>query len=518
MKKVHEFPHPDDLLPSIPLVNGTTKNLPPVPSLHHSQRFNPPSAPGSSSSCTESLPEHLHPSTLHHGLDSRISPSYHLAPEYDTVIEQATNYAFKRRSGVCCETKGNNFHGSTCQHHLGLGETYTHGHGEALACSQPEIPQGCYEQTQACQAYTPSYLRRPLLHLAHSQPVPAGRPDFARGPPDTEPPIKSLSHNDKASDFLTTPTLPHTLSTPELPLNPQQYAEVAVMLRNHLSRPPPPYTAPRPAASTPDLANPTSPGVLNEQACRRLKWPTTAQSLLEIREEAIFRPPSELYQESSTGSTRQKGSAIHKRYSLEVGTCGTPDKSKNHWSLLNEMNYLSLHDCASSVLTLDAIGLSSSSNGQPSCNSVNGEAHEVHKAKGLPVLELVGYPEGLPHSQKLQAMLSRISRPPSKEQILGNGQTPTHHLGMQTRVTSCSPTTLEARESERHIINGGLLAPCISEPDLSMAVKARPHLHSPRERPVSEMVSLQDAFVERELAFRVSFVGIIVFRPLFYLG
>ena len=142
----------------------------------------------------------------------------------------------------------------------------------------------------------------------------------------------------------------------------------------------------------------------------------------------------------------------------------------------------------------------------------------MHKAKGLPVLELVGYPEGLPHSQKLQAMLSRISRPPSKEQILGNGQTPTHHLGMQTRVTSCSPTTLEARESERRVINGGLLAPCISEPDLSMAVKARPHLHSPRERPVSEMVSLQDAFVERELAFRVSFVGIIVFRPLFYLG
>uniref|UniRef100_UPI00358FD1D7 tyrosine-protein phosphatase non-receptor type 14-like isoform X2 n=1 Tax=Myxine glutinosa TaxID=7769 RepID=UPI00358FD1D7 len=502
VKKVHEFLHPEGLLPSIPLVNGTAKDLAPAPSLRHSQRFDPPSAPGSSSSCTESLPEHLHPSTLCHGLDSQISPSYRLAPEYDTVIEQATNYAFNRRSGGSCEPKGNNFHGPTCKHHLGLDEAYTYGHGDALACSQPEIPQGCCEQTQACPAYTPSYLRRPLLHLAHSQPVPAGRPDFARGPPNTEPPINSLSHNDKASDFLTTPSLPHTLSTPELPLNPQQYADVAVMLRNHLSRPPPPYTAPRPAASTPDLANPTSPGVLNEQACRRLKWPTSAQSLLEIREEAIFRPPSELYHESSTGSARQKGSAIRKRYSLEVGTCGTPKTSKNNWSLLKEMNSLSLHDRACSVLTLDTIGLPSSSNGQPTCNSVNGESHEVHRTKGLPVLELVGYPEGLPHSQKLQAMLSRLSRPPSKEHVLGNGHTPTHHLGMQTQVTRCSPMTLEARERERHVINGGQLAPCVSEPDLSMAVKARPHRHTPRERPVSEMVSLQDAFVERELAFR----------------
>lgn len=52
-------------------------------------------------------------------------------------------------------------------------------------------------------------------------------------------------------------------------------------------------------------------------------------------------------------------------------------------------------------------------------------------------------------------------------------------------------------------VNGTVLGPSISEPDLT-SVKERVRKEPVKERPVSEMFSLEDSIVEREIAQRVS--------------
>lgn len=51
-------------------------------------------------------------------------------------------------------------------------------------------------------------------------------------------------------------------------------------------------------------------------------------------------------------------------------------------------------------------------------------------------------------------------------------------------------------------MNGAVLGPSISEPDLT-SVKERVRKEPVKERPVSEMFSLEDSIVEREIAQRV---------------
>lgn len=51
-------------------------------------------------------------------------------------------------------------------------------------------------------------------------------------------------------------------------------------------------------------------------------------------------------------------------------------------------------------------------------------------------------------------------------------------------------------------VNGTVLGPSISEPDLT-SVKERVRKEPVKERPVSEMFSLEDSIVEREIAQRV---------------
>ena len=51
-------------------------------------------------------------------------------------------------------------------------------------------------------------------------------------------------------------------------------------------------------------------------------------------------------------------------------------------------------------------------------------------------------------------------------------------------------------------VNGAVLGPSISEPDLT-SVKERVRKEPVKERPVSEMFSLEDSIVEREIAQRV---------------
>lgn len=67
-------------------------------------------------------------------------------------------------------------------------------------------------------------------------------------------------------------------------------------------------------------------------------------------------------------------------------------------------------------------------------------------------------------------------------------------------------------------VNGAVLGPSISEPDLT-SVKERVRKEPVKERPVSEMFSLEDSIVEREIAQRVrlSVRSSMPLHPLFYI-
>lgn len=57
---------------------------------------------------------------------------------------------------------------------------------------------------------------------------------------------------------------------------------------------------------------------------------------------------------------------------------------------------------------------------------------------------------------------------------------------------------------DQSVVNGAVLGPSISEPDLT-SVKERVRKEPVKERPVSEMFSLEDSIVEREIAQRVRY-------------
>lgn len=59
-------------------------------------------------------------------------------------------------------------------------------------------------------------------------------------------------------------------------------------------------------------------------------------------------------------------------------------------------------------------------------------------------------------------------------------------------------------------MNGAVLGPSISEPDLT-SVKERVRKEPVKERPVSEMFSLEDSIVEREIAQRVRHLSFSAF-------
>ncbi|XP_039980658.1 tyrosine-protein phosphatase non-receptor type 14-like isoform X2 [Xiphias gladius] len=236
-----DFPFRNGTVP-----NGSMYSSPSLSSLNHSQTFVPPSPissnlsiPGSELMRPDYIPSHRH--------SAIIAPSYRPTPEYDAVMRQ------KRRMLPA----HHDLHSQSLRS-LNISNACAYRQPEALVYSQPEMRErGPYHGLGPSPGpYTPQ--------ISYSKPVSHG--PHQGGPASSQGPCHSPCVNGgggSGGGGGVGSSISHTVSTPELANTKQQgtnagsYAATANMLRNHMSRPPPPYPSSsfRPATSTPDLAS-----------------------------------------------------------------------------------------------------------------------------------------------------------------------------------------------------------------------------------------------------------------------
>lgn len=412
-------------------------------------------------------------------------------------------------------------------------------------------------------------------------------------------------------------SISHTVSTPELANTKQQgtnagtYAATANMLRNHMSRPPPPYPSNsfRPATSTPDLAS-------HRHRCIGGSSPELVTRMVQLSVKT-FQPDSsavvhQSLQEVSeplTAAAKHR-STLGKRHSMEVissmrgggaGMEGIVMKGMN--APLLRRNTLREHVMPpqppqpvpppqpqtplpqpqpqpqpqplpqqpkelpiqmpaqkapdTSVVPPAAVAYQHQktlSNATMLIHSSESEEEEEEEEERPELdVQIPGLNEDI--SAQLQAALAKLpnkpppeypgpSRPPSSAQIRTHNHTH-HHNHTQGPQGNQGPMELNQAQGlalktgqsegaggpgvgvgaggtltrgDQGGVNGAVLGPSISEPDLT-SVKERVRKEPVKERPVSEMFSLEDSIVEREIAQRVSqplanLTAYVLFHPL----
>ncbi|KAL6485597.1 hypothetical protein MHYP_G00049890 [Metynnis hypsauchen] len=282
-----------------PVPNGSMCSSPSVSSLNRSQTFihsSPMSSnlsiPGSELMRPDYIPSHRH--------SAIIAPSYRPTPEYDAVMRQ------KRR--LLPATPSSDCHSQSLRS-LNISNTYAYRQPEALVYSQPEMRE------------------RGMYHGPYGG---GGGPQPGYGPPTGPSPSHpgtgviqpATSQSATAGNGIS-----HTVSTPELANTKQQVVNgrtgdqsyAAHMLRNHLSRPPPPYPASfRPATSTPDLAS------SHRQLCMGGSSPELVTRKVQLSVKT-FQPDSSavvdlqsLQEVSEPLTSAKRRTALTKRHSMEV--------------------------------------------------------------------------------------------------------------------------------------------------------------------------------------------------------
>lgn len=392
-------------------------------------------------------------------------------------------------------------------------------------------------------------------------------------------------------------SISHTVSTPELANNKQQganlgnYAATANMLRNHMSRPPPPYPSShfRPATSTPDLAS-------HRHRCISGSSPELVTRMVQLSVKT-FQPDSsavvhQSLQEVSEPLTvaAKHRSTLGKRHSMEVissmrggggggGMEGLMMKSMN--GPLHRRNTLREH-----VMPTQPQSIPQPQTSQPPApaqppqelpmqmtaqkppeapaptpgpsvpyqhqktlsnatmlihSSESEEEDEEEEERPELDVQIPGLNEDISISAQLQAALAKMPNKPPPEypgppRPLNNTQIRTHvpnpshahhhnHAqgsqsnhgpvdpnqdqgrGLKTPQTPSGPAgggSGTLTRGDQSGVNGSVLGPSISEPDLT-SVKERVRKEPVKERPVSEMFSLEDSIVEREIAQRVRY-------------
>lgn len=403
-----------------------------------------------------------------------------------------------------------------------------------------------------------------ILQISYSKPVSHG--PHAGGPVSSQGPCHSpcVNGGGNSSEGVGS-SISHTVSTPELANTKQQgtnlgtYAATANMLRNHMSRPPPPYPSNsfRPATSTPDLAS-------HRLRCIGGSSPELVTRMVQLSVKT-FQPDSsavvhQSLQEVSEPLTAalKHRSTLNKRHSMEVissmrggggGMEGLALKSMN--GPLLRRNTLREHVMPSSqpqppkelpiqkptqnapeasVAPPKAVAYQHQktlSNATMLIHSSESEEEEEEERPELDV-QIPGLNEDISINAQLQAALAKLPnkpppeypgppRPPANAQIRSHNHTPSqrhnHNPGPHCSYEpmdldqglDCGPSqgaggTLT--RGDQSAVNGAVLGPSISEPDLTI-VKERVRKEPVRERPVSEMFSLEDSIVEREFAQRV---------------
>ncbi|MEQ2280525.1 hypothetical protein AMECASPLE_020799 [Ameca splendens] len=537
--------------------NGSMYSSPSLSSLNRSQTFIPASPMSSNLSIPSSelmRPDYI-PSHRHSAI---IAPSYRPTPEYDAVMRQ------KRRM-----VPAHHDFQSQSLRSLNISNACAYRKPEALVYSQPEMRErGPYHGPGPGPGpYTPqiSY-SKPVSHGHHS-----GGPASSQGPCHS-PCINGVG--DSSGDVGS--SISHTVSTPELANTKQganmgNYATTANMLRNHMSRPPPPYPSSsfRPATSTPDLAS-------HRHRCIGGSSPELVTRMVQLSVKT-FQPDSsavvhQSLQEVSEPLTAgaKHRSALDKRHSMEFissmrggGIEGLVMKGVN--TALHRRNTLREHVMPSqpqphpqpqpqpppqqskeltmqkpvqnppeaSVAPPTTVAYQHQktlSNATMLIHSSESEEEEEEEERPELDVQIPGLNEDISIRAQLQAALAKLPNKPPPDypgpprttvnaQIRAPGHSATsHHNHDQSPHCNQGPMDLTQTQSvggsvagggaggtltrgDQNGINGAVLGPSISEPDLT-SVKERVRKEPVKERPVSEMFSLEDSIVEREIAQR----------------
>ncbi|XP_037393476.1 tyrosine-protein phosphatase non-receptor type 14 [Pygocentrus nattereri] len=515
-----------------PVPNGSMCSSPSVSSLNRSQTFihsSPMSSnlsiPGSELMRPDYIPSHRH--------SAIIAPSYRPTPEYDAVMRQ------KRR--LLPATPSSDCHSQSLRS-LNISNTYAYRQPEALVYSQPEMRE------------------RGMYHGPYGG---GGGPQPGYGPPTGPSPSHpgtgviqpATSQPATAGNGIS-----HTVSTPELANTKQQVVNgrtgdqsyAAHMLRNHLSRPPPPYPASfRPATSTPDLAS------SHRQRCMGGSSPELVTRKVQLSVKT-FQPDSSavvdlqsLQEVSEPLTSAKRRTALTKRHSMEVvggmramealvmkganvvlprrntlreqaPSAATPPQPQvppppPQPSQLSEVavqmsNQKAEHQAQSSYQHQKTL-----SNVTMLIHSSESEEDEEEEETPELDVQIPGLNEDI--SAQLQAALANIPNKPPPEypgpRSSGSSTALRHHNQDHSRGSPEAAQGQVHTEAQADGLRGGqnaaggpqvslsgtTLGPSISEPDLT-SVKERVRKEPVKERPVSEMFSIEDSIVEREIRQR----------------
>ncbi|KAL4623899.1 tyrosine-protein phosphatase non-receptor type 14-like isoform X1 [Arapaima gigas] len=459
---------------------GSVYSAPSTSSLNHLQtvaQASPVSSnlsiPGSSDVMRlDYIPRHRH--------SAIIAPSYRPTPDYESAVRQK-----RLAEAAGCHSQS--------LRSLNISSSFAYRQQGALVYSQPEMRE---RSSRLPGPWGPQ--------MRYSMPATTAPSTHFSSSPATEP----------------TGTIAHTVSTPELADGEQPGAggySAAHMLKNHLSRPPPPYPGFRPVASTPDLAgHPRGrPGSSSpELGARRVR-----QSVRSFQPESLV----------VRRSFRETGEP------LTMATLSQQSSLEAMSNMVQDMEAITLRSLSASIVrrnTLREEAPPSSPRAPPSPEHARAPSDAtvlIHDSESEKEDE-----EDLHHqtpaltqcsiSAQLQAALARIpNRPPPA--YPGPGRAPrsgAEEVVWTNARRSSAPKQDGSRGcAEQSQTSESAIGPSVSEPDLT-CVKERVKTNVVRERPSSEMFFVHDSFVEREIMQRTmekqKMEGDSLARPLWTAG
>ncbi|XP_037101070.1 tyrosine-protein phosphatase non-receptor type 14-like [Syngnathus acus] len=506
---------------------GSVYSSPSLSSLNRSQTFVPPSPVSSDLSIAGSelmRPDYI-PSHRHSAI---IAPSYRPTPEYDAVMRQKRRVLHAQRD----------LHSQSLRS-LNISNACAYRQPEALVYSQPEMRErGPY----------PGLGPSPYAQISYSKPVSYGGPHqgAAGSGPCRSPRING---GGSGAPGAAGTSISHTVSTPELANTKQQgsYAASAHVARHPVSRPPPPYpsAAFRPATSTPDLAS-------HRLRCIGGSSPELVTRMVQLSVKT-FQPDSsavvrqslqEVSEPLTTAAAAKHRSTLGKRHSMEViiggmrgaGLEGVAMKGIN--APLHRRNTLREHVMPPQPVAQQAPPPPSKDLAIPtppqkeapvaayqhqktlsnatmlihSSESEEDEDEEEEEERPELDVQIPGLNQDISISAQLQAALAKLPNKPPPE-YPGPPRAP-GNIPARNRPLAAEPGPSRGPEDGQLAAGGSggaltrgdqsagnVLGPSISEPDLT-SVKERVRKEPLKERPVSEMFSLEDSIVEREIAQR----------------
>ncbi|XP_033874568.1 tyrosine-protein phosphatase non-receptor type 14-like isoform X2 [Acipenser ruthenus] len=461
------------------VTNGSVYSAPSMNSLNHSQNFiqaSPMSSnlsiPGSDIMRPDYIPSHRH--------SAIIVPSYRPTPDYETVVRH------QRGIHIDCQSQS--------LRNLNIRNSYAYGQPEGMVYSQPEIRE------------------RPQYPYPYGLPVDYNNPVA---------PSAQMNPNSSAQSHAAANAISHTVSTPELANMQQQGTQgynTAHMLRNHFSRPPPPYPRFRPATSTPDLAShrhkPVS-GSSPEPVMRKVQL--SVKTFQQGSSPVVHQPPQEV---SEPLTAVKHHPSVNKRHSLEVMSCMVRGMEAVTLKTLNAPlpRRNTLREQVQSEEPVQKVQEVKQPPQYQHKKTLSNATMLIHSSDSEEEEETPDYDVQIPGlnediSAQLQAALAKIPNKPPPEypgprKTVSNGTLRQDHLNQvseeaararmmragQSQVSSLSRT-------DQVTLNGPSLGPSISEPDLT-SVKERVKKEPVKERPVSELFSIEDSIVEREIMQR----------------